>query len=128
MPPSSELPEPPASWGAWLHALWGQRATLAWLEARDARPVLVGKAGDDGVLYLPVAGHVVAPAAAAHAAAHWRFGGAPQSRKGLKLVQQALFQVLEDARIEALALRELPGLRALWLPFHAGEDAPAGNG
>ncbi|MDB5957790.1 hypothetical protein, partial [Ramlibacter sp.] len=62
------------------------------------------------------------------AAAHWRFGGLAQARAGLKPVQQALFAVLEDARVEWLALQELPGLRALWLPFHAGDDAPAGNG
>lgn len=124
MPPSNE---PPRRWGSWLHALWGQPAALTWLDARDARPVLVGHS-DDRALYLPADGRAVALAATAHAAAHWRFGGAPQPRQGLKPVQQALFEVLEDARVEALALRELPGLRALWLPFHAGDDAPGGNG
>jgi len=43
-------------------------------------------------------------------------------------VQLALYGVLEDARVEYLALQELPGLRALWLPFHAGEQALQGNG
>ena len=127
MPPSNE---PPQRWGSWLHALWGQPAALSWLDARDAddaRAVLVGH-GADRALYLPPAGEGVARAATAHAAAHWRFGGPPQPRQGLKPVQQALFEVLEDARVEALALRELPGLRALWLPFHAGDDAPGGNG
>ena len=127
MPPSNE---PPQRWGSWLHALWGQPAALSWLDARDAhdaRAVLVGH-GADRALYLPPAGEGVARAATAHAAAHWRFGGPPQPRQGLKPAQQALFEVLEDARVEALALRELPGLRALWLPFHAGDDAPGGNG
>lgn len=76
------------------------------------------------MLHLP--SRLAAEPAAAHAAAHWRFGGAPQPRAGLKAVQLALFGVLEDARIEALALRELPGLRALWLPFHVA-GAPQGN-
>ncbi|QJW83302.1 hypothetical protein HK414_00790 [Ramlibacter terrae] len=121
MPPSNER------WTGWLHALWGRPAGLTWLEAGDARPVLVGHGGDR-MLYLPANGLDVALAATAHAGAHWRFGGAPQPRRGLKPVQQALFEVLEDARVEALALREMPGLRALWLPFHADPDAPAGNG
>lgn len=127
MPPSSE-DAPPARWAAWLHALWGCRATLDWLERQDARPVLAGQDAAGSALYLPAGcGEALAFAAAAHAAAHRRFGGPPQPRTGLKPVQQALFEVLEDARVEGLALRELPGLRALWLPFHA-DDAPGGNG
>ncbi len=84
---------------------------------------------EGSVLHLPVEmADRTAWAACAHAAAHWRFGGAVQERAGLKPVQQALFGVLEDARIEWLALQELPGLRALWLPFHTDADAPTGNG
>jgi hypothetical protein len=134
MPPSNDT-APPAAWASWLGALWGDRAQLAWLEPsgvpRDARPVLAGHEHEARVLYLPSHGagdRRWAAAAAAHAAAHWRFGAAPQPRGGLKPVQQALLGVLEDARVEGLALRELPGLRALWLPFHAGPDAPAGSG
>lgn len=114
---------------AWLHALWGQRAALVPLE-NGPRAILSGRDGADRVLHLPPAmtGRVTVHAAAAHAAAHWRFGGAPQARSALKPVQQALFGVLEDARIEAHAMADLPGLRALWLPFHVGPDAPAGNG
>src|SRR5262249_17359132 len=36
----------------------------------------------------------------------------------LKPLQIALISLIEDARVEALALRDLPGLRHLWLPFH----------
>lgn len=123
MPPSNE---PDA---AWLHALWGQRATLSPL-AEGGRAILSGRDAGERVLHLPsaIAAAAVRRAAAAHAAAHWRFGAPAQPRAALKPVQQALFGVLEDARVEALAMRELPGLRALWLPFHAGPDAPAGNG
>lgn len=117
-------------WGAWLHALWGDRVQVLDIASppADARPVLTGTAAGRA-LHLPAgAAASLGDAAAAHAAAHWRFGQAPQERAGLKPVQQALYEVLEDARVEALALRELPGLRALWLPFHTGDDAPAGNG
>ncbi len=139
MPPSNEPPAAaPASWGAWLHALWGHRAQLVPLatppEAIDAaRPILTGHCDGERVLHLPLqAGRATdrqwGIAAAAHAAAHWRFGGPPQPRAGLKPVQLALLAVLEDARVEALAMAQLPGLRALWLPHHSGGDAPQGTG
>lgn len=129
-----------ARWSAWLHALWGDGARLVALEpakgpAVDAgapRPILSRCTDAQRMLHLPLGLGAASgssrwgPAAAAHAAAHWRFGGPPQPRAGLKPVQLALFGVLEDARVETVALQELPGLRALWLPFHEGLDAPAG--
>lgn len=65
----------------------------------------------------------VPSAAAMHAAAHLRFSPAQLDHSGLKPLQQVLFGVLEDARVEALSLRQLPGLRGLWLPFHLREAA-----
>jgi len=63
-------------------------------------------------------------AAAAHAQAHLVFGG-PQFPVGtLKPLQIALVTLMEDARIELLAMRQLPGLRKLWAPYHVA--APAG--
>jgi Mg-chelatase subunit ChlD len=126
MPPSTE---------AWLHALWGAKARIVVLPPAEGaqhdeasqRPVLTEAGGL--TLHLPLraqSASELASAAASHAAAHWRFGGPPQPRSGLKPVQLALVGVLEDARVEWLALQELPGLRALWLPFHAGEGAPSG--
>jgi hypothetical protein len=121
--------------------------------AASLRPVLAGFAAPSGApapavpdalaahphphphleLHLPLhAGCARAPgwpaAAASHAAAHWRHGGPPAPRGGLRPVQQAIYGVLEDARVEALALRGLPGLRTLWLPFHADPGAPRGDG
>lgn len=107
-----------SSEAGWLHALWGERVRVAPHAA--ARPQLA-----PGLLRLPGAEAALRRAACAHAAAHWRFGGPPQPRRGLKPIQQALLETLEDARVEWLALRELPGLRALWLPFHE-RDAPQG--
>lgn len=129
MPPSNEALAPAQRWSVWLRALWGERAELAWQAGGSTdRPVLTGRGGE-AALHLPATlQERTALAACAHAAAHWRFGGEAQSRAGLKPVQQALFDVLEDARVEWLALQELPGLRALWLPFHAGAGAPGGNG
>lgn len=56
-------------------------------------------------------------AAAAHAAAHLRYSEHRFEHGALKPVQMALIGVLEDARIEQLAIQEMPGLRALWLQF-----------
>lgn len=62
-------------------------------------------------------------AAAAHAAAHLRHSKHRFERGQLKPIQMALVGVLEDARVEGIACAELPGLRGLWLPFHAAEPA-----
>jgi uncharacterized protein YegL len=115
-------------------ALWGRplqtRMQLGEPHA-DCRAVLTLDEANDPVLHLPGmanASHDLPLATAAHAAAHLRFGGEAQSRKGLKPVQQALLGVLEDARVEWLALQELPGLRAVWWSFHADAAALRGAG
>lgn len=56
-------------------------------------------------------------AAAAHAAAHDAFSGIRFERKKLKPVQLAIIGLLEDARVEQLAIAAMPGLRKLWLNF-----------
>lgn len=58
-------------------------------------------------------------AAANHAAAHLRHAATPMPRSGLKPIQQVIYGVLQDARVEGLAIAEMPGLRAQWLDFHA---------
>jgi len=57
-------------------------------------------------------------AAAAHAEAHLVLGAGRFPVGTLKPMQIALVNLIEDARIEALAMRELPGLRRLWAPYH----------
>lgn len=124
---------PPAA-GWLLRLLWPGDWTLQSLPAADdagadARPVIRPTVdGAPNVLYLPPAARADWPAIVAHAAAHRRFGGPPQPRRGLKPVQQALLGVLEDARVEWLAAAEWPGLRAWWRPHHQGEQAPQGQG
>lgn len=56
-------------------------------------------------------------AAAAHAAAHMRYSTHRFERGALKPLQMAIIGVLEDARIERLAIDDMPGLRKLWLQF-----------
>lgn len=65
-------------------------------------------------------------AAAAHAGAHLNFGNPRFPVRKFKPVQIALAGLVEDARIEALAMRRYPGLRRLWAPWHDAtpEDGP----
>ncbi|MDU1666858.1 MAG: hypothetical protein E6833_11635, partial [Bradyrhizobium sp.] len=57
-------------------------------------------------------------AAAAHAQAHLALGRARFAIGQLKPLQVALVNLIEDARVETLAMRRLPGLRRLWAPYH----------
>ncbi len=120
-------------------ALWGDALDVRPMTGADvltqravlSRP-MPGQDDDRWVLHLPPfnlgSASDQALAQACHAAAHRRFGGPHQPRTGLKPIQQVLLGVLEDARVEWLALQELPGLRAVWWPFHSGEAALRGNG
>ena len=56
-------------------------------------------------------------AAAAHAAAHQAYSLTTFERKKLKPLQLAIIGLLEDARVELLAIKAMPGLRKLWLGF-----------
>ncbi|WP_298951954.1 hypothetical protein [uncultured Methylobacterium sp.] len=60
----------------------------------------------------------LAEASLAHLGAHLVHGGERFAPGSLKPVQVALVSLIEDARVEALALRERPGLLRLWRPFH----------
>ena len=62
----------------------------------------------------------------AHIGAHHCFTREKFPAKGLKPLQLALVSLIEDARVERLAMREMPGLFALWRDFHVArpEGAP----
>jgi len=111
--------------GAWLRLLWNVTPPLLHRRAAElgeGAPFLT----ESGV-HLPPApfacGDAAAAsqwysAAAAHAAAHIVFSRRVFAREGTAPITQALLGLLEDARVEALACRELPGLRRLWAPLH----------
>lgn len=110
-----------------LHALPGDASTRR--AHRSAAGLHLPAPPPDGPHADPVAGvGAAAPdgpaarrwryAAVAHAAAHGAHGGRPFERGSLAPLQVALVGVLEDARVERLALAELPGLKALWAPLH----------
>ncbi len=112
-------------------ALWGRMPPL-----REALPDGKGHAARrtsfaGGVVRMPASfpGHrgteaQLYRAALAHVGAHMAHGG-PLFRLGqLKPMQVAIVSLIEDARVETLAMRKMPGLRRLWLPFHIA--APGG--
>lgn len=97
----------------WLRLLWGRLPAPQQAPA-DAAPFIAG-----GHIHLPGAPHWHAQrAAAAHAAAHLVYSPAGFDGEGLVPIARVLLATLEDARVEALAMRELPGLARLWRPLH----------
>jgi Mg-chelatase subunit ChlD len=124
--------------GLYLTALWGIPPALRVLTASDVRPPPHRANIAAPLLRLPeyfpgVRGpqaHRLFIASAAHASAHLALGG-PAFRVGsLRPLQVAMVNVVEDARIEVLAMQRLPGLRDLWAPYHvasadAGGTAPS---
>jgi len=112
--------------GMYLRALWGRdffmRPTAGDFEAREGfKPYIA-----DFFLHLPdayddwegIPGLELYRAAAAHCAAHVVATNARIDADRLSALQQACVGLIEDARVEALAIRRFPRLRDLWLQFH----------
>ncbi|MCC5956178.1 MAG: VWA domain-containing protein [Natronohydrobacter sp.] len=110
---------------ATYRALWGHvppiREALAQAKGHAALRASFGA----GVIQLPSSysgfrgrERLVYQAALAHIGAHMAYGGKRFEPGQLKPLQIAVVSLIEDARVETLALREMPGLKRLWLPFH----------
>jgi nitric oxide reductase NorD protein len=59
----------------------------------------------------------------AHVLAHFQFGQGKFAVGTLKPLQVVLVSLVEDARVEQLAIGHFPGLRRFWLPFHLAEPS-----
>lgn len=95
----------------WLRLLWNRAPPL---HLQSDVPFIAG-----GALHLPACSHWQGHcAAAAHAAAHLVYSPPRFDGAGLVPIARSLLALLEDARVEALAMRELPGLGRLWRPLH----------
>jgi nitric oxide reductase NorD protein len=117
-------------------ALWGRAPILRPFPISPGRPPARRSSLSDGVVLLPesfpgMRREAQAPlfrASVAHAVAHLMTGAPRQPVGTLKPVQLALIGLVEDARVEALAMRRFPGLRRLWAPYHVaraeGGSAP----
>lgn len=111
-------------------AMPAARRTQGFLRGMAARVVQVRVAANgprpvlgDSVLALPAwLAEPARLAAGAHALAHWRYSPANQPADALKPLGLALLGLIEDARVETLLLRELPGVRSFWAPFYDAID------
>lgn len=100
----------------WMRLLWGQAPALV---LGSEQPFIAG-----GTLHLPARPSWQAHcAAAAHAAAHLVYSPGRFEATGMVPITRVLLALLEDARVEALACRELPGLARLWRPLHRASPA-----
>jgi nitric oxide reductase NorD protein len=117
----------------YLRALWGRNIKL--------RPVIHTKGAGAGrrstidglTVRMPQSyrgfggqsGLALYRAAAAHAAAHIVSSAQRFPVGGLKPLQVALVSLIEDARVEQLAMQQFPGLRRLWKAFHVAQAGGA---
>jgi hypothetical protein len=109
---------------AYLCALFEVRPMLRGISA-DAEGEARRTTFDDGFVMIPESfagfageeGRRLFLAAVAHVGAHM-LSTRRLDRRGLKPIQIALASLIEDARVEHLAMSEFPGLARLWRPFH----------
>lgn len=121
----------------YLRALWARdffmKPTSGDFESREGyRPFV-----EDYFIHLPDAyddfaadgvsatGLALYRAAAAHGAAHLVYTKEPISAEALNPFQMAVIDVIEDARVETLAVNKFPGLRQLWSAFHTAGPGQA---
>jgi len=124
---SVSFPEAEVELKTFLTALWGRPPLLRGFST-DNNQMAQRRASIAGPLirlpeiYRGVQGEAARAlfrAAAAHAQAHLVLGQGRLFPVGtLKPLQIALVNLVEDARIEKLAMRQFPGLRRLWSPYH----------
>jgi nitric oxide reductase NorD protein len=109
-----------ATLSQWLRLLWDIAPPLHF---DSGAPCIAG-----GAIHLPrCACWRDGAAAAAHAAAHLVYSPTRFDGNGLAPIARSLAALLEDARVESLAMRELPGLTRLWRPLHTATPALGGD-
>jgi nitric oxide reductase activation protein len=86
---------------------------------RSAPLPLAGEGSGEGNQRIP--GLELYRATAAHCAAHLVYTRTPISAETLNPLQMAVISVVEDARVETLAIRSFPGLKQLWAKLHTAQ-------
>jgi nitric oxide reductase NorD protein len=111
-----------------LDALWGLRPLLRGAVKRSVVKSVRRTSFDAAMIRMPESfpgfpshqAERLFKASVAHVGAHLLFSER-FALKSLKPLQVAIVSLIEDARVEQLAMRELPGLLRLWAPFHVAE-------
>ncbi len=113
----------------YLNALWGIRVPLRETSMHAPDHVWRRATFGGGIICVPPAfpgyrggqASDLFRATIAHIGAHMTYSGKPFPVLKLKPMQVALVSLIEDARVEYLAMCEFPGLRRLWIPFHIAQ-------
>jgi len=118
---------------AYLIALWRLRVPIREPSPSASEHARRRVSFDRGLILMPPAfpgyrglqAEEVFRASLAHVAAHFMYSREKFALRSLKPLQVAIISLIEDARVEHLAMREFPGLRRLWLPFHIAQSSGA---
>lgn len=118
---------------AYLIALWRLRVPIREPSPSTSEQSCRRVSFDRGLILLPPSfpgysgrqAEDVFRASLAHVAVHFKYSREKFSLRSLRPLQVALISLIEDARVEHLAMREFPGLRQLWLPFHIARSSGA---
>ena len=118
---------------AYVDALFGVRVPIREPAANASEAARRRSSFGEGLIRMPPtfpgfigdASDRIFRAALAHIGAHYRFTGGRFPLGKLKPLQVALVSLVEDARVEHLAMRTMPGLGRLWRPFHVAQ--PSGD-
>lgn len=127
---AADFPTQERALSYFLLALWGIRPAILPMEADNLAPERRRSRFSGNIILMPdrwTAGPGGGPigdtrllyrASAAHIAAHRMFSETSIPVEKLKPIQIAAISLIEDARVEHLAMERYPGLRRLWQPFH----------
>lgn len=115
----------------YLTALWGIQAPMREPPLNASEQARRRSSFDRGIIRIPAAfpgyrgnqAEDIYRACVAHVGAHMIYSGSKFPVKKLKPLQVAIISLIEDARVEYLAIKEFPGLVRLWLPFHIAQSS-----
>ena len=115
----------------YLISLWNLRPPIRDLPASTSPLALRRISISNGVVQMPEVfpgfhgerAENIFRAGLAHVGAHLAYSTKIFPLGEHKPIQVALVSLIEDARVEYLAMQAFPGLRKLWLPFHVAKSS-----
>tara|TARA_Y100000590_G_scaffold137517_1_gene157450 strand:- start:3572 stop:5857 length:2286 start_codon:yes stop_codon:yes gene_type:complete len=107
-------------------AIWGIDINVKEIQITNTKSSIKRTSFSNNFVRIPSAypgftgklGEEVFRAAIMHVAAHMKYTQKRFEIGKLKPIQVAIISIIEDARVELLSIKEFPGLRELWLPYH----------
>jgi len=107
-------------------AIWGMNINIKEITISNTKSSIRRTAFSNNFVRVPSSypgftgqlGEEVFRAAIMHAAAHMKFTHKRFEIGKLKPIQVAIISIIEDARVELLSIKEFPGLKELWIPYH----------